>query len=435
MEKIGSIWSESTELPCFEALKQDMKTDVLIIGGGIAGLLCAFLLEKAGVPYILAEAERICSGVSKDTTAKITVQHGLLYHKLIREFGLEKAQMYLSANQSALEMYRTLCQTIDCDFQTKDSAVYSLDKSGKIEKELRALQRLGFSAAFREKLELPFPIAGAVCVEKQAQFHPLKFLSVIARGLNIYEKTRVLELLPDRAVTEHGSVQAKKIIVATHFPFLNKHGSYFMKLYQHRSYVLALDNAPIVSGMYVDESDTGLSFRSYGKQLLLGGGGHRTGKNGGGWNELEVFAHHYYPDAQIKACWATQDCMSLDAVPYVGQYSKNTPNLYVATGFNKWGMTSAMAAAQLLADLVLEKSNPYAELFSPSRSILRTQMVVNALESALNLLTPTTPRCPHMGCALKYNPQEHSWDCPCHGSRFTEEGKLLDNPATGDKKL
>ena len=435
MDHVGSIWTETADFPQFETLKQDMKTDVLIVGGGIAGLLCAYMLEQTGVSYILVEAKRICSGITKDTTAKITSQHGLIYDRLIKEFGLEKARMYLDANQTALEKYRILCQTIDCDFQTKDSSVYSLYKDGKIEKEMRALQRLGFSAIFKEKLGLPFPIAGAVCFEQQAQFHPLKFLTAIARGLHIAENTRVMELAPGAAVTAHGTIKAKKIIVATHFPFLNKHGSYFLKLYQHRSHVLTLDNAPTVSGMYVDESDTGLSFRSFGGRLLVGGAGHRTGKKGGGWKELQDFAEKNYPDARITARWATQDCMTLDGIPYVGQYSKHTPDLYVSTGFNKWGMTSAMAAATLLVDLVLEKDNPYAELFSPSRTILRPQLAVNVAESAIHLLTPTTPRCPHMGCALKYNKQEHSWDCPCHGSRFTEDGKLLDNPATGDKKL
>ncbi len=207
-----------------------------------------------------------------------------------------------------------------------------------------------------------------------------------------------------------------------------------MKLYQHRSYVLALENAVNVQGMYVDEADAGLSFRNYDKYLLLGGGDHRTGKQGGGWRELHDFARAHYPQAQICCQWATQDCMSLDSVPYIGQYSKRTPDLYVITGFNKWGMTGAMAGAILLRDTLLDKAPDWAEVFSPSRSILHKQLLINAAESAFNLITPTAPRCPHMGCALKYNREEHSWDCPCHGSRFTKDGKLIDNPATGDLK-
>ena len=126
--------------------------------------------------------------------------------------------------------------------------------------------------------------------------------------------------------------------------------------------------------------------------------------------------------------------MSLDGVPYIGQYSSRTPGLFVATGFNKWGMTSSMAAAMLLSDLVQGRKNPYAQVFSPSRTALRPQLFSNMGKAAVHLLTPRSPRCPHMGCALKWNPQERSWDCPCHGSRFTEEGKLLDNPATGGLK-
>jgi len=431
---MDSIWIKTAQLPRFEALKQDAKTDVLVIGGGIAGILCTHMLQQAGVDCMLLEAGRICSGITKDTTAKITAQHGLIYDKLIRDFGIEKARMYLRANQEALEKYRSLCRGIDCDFQPQASYVYSLEDREKIEKELEALDKLGYPARFAEALPLPFPIAGAVGFEEQGQFNPLKFLSEIAKGLPVYENTEVLELKPGQALTQHGKIKAEKIIVATHFPFINKHGSYFMKLYQHRSYVIALKYARKAQGMYVDESKTGLSFRDYGELLLLGGGGHRTGKKGGGWNELELFAAKHYPDAQTVSRWATQDCMTLDGIPYVGQYSKRTPNLYVATGFNKWGMSSAMAAASLLTDLVQEKRNPYEELYSPSRTMLRPQLAVNAAESAFNLLTPTAPRCPHMGCALKYNAREHSWDCPCHGSRFSKEGRLLDNPATGDLK-
>ena len=429
-----SLWQKTVELPRFDTLDQDLKTDVLIIGGGIAGLLCAYSLKQAGVDCVLVEAKQICSGITKNTTAKITLQHGLIYDKLIRTFGLTAAKLYLKANWSALELYAELSQTIDCDFQRRDSYVYSIDDTRKLEKELTALDKIGYGADFSQQLPLPFPVAGAVRIEHQAQFDPLKFLSAISKDLNIYENSAVLELRPDGAVTAHGVVSADKIIVATHFPFLNKHGSYFLKLYQHRSYVLGLKNGPDINGIYLDENEKGLSFRNAEGFLLLGGGSHRTGKKGGGWQELEAFAQRCYPDAPIAYCWATQDCMSLDGIPYIGRYSAKTPNLYVATGFNKWGMTSAMAAASLLTDLVLGKDNPYIDLFSPSRSILRPQLAVNSFETVVSLMTPTVPRCPHLGCALKYNPAEHSWDCPCHGSRFTSDGKLIDNPSTGDMR-
>lgn len=427
-----SVWSKTVQIQQFEALKEDKHTEVLIIGGGIAGILCAYMLMQAEVPCILVEADRICSGITKNTTAKITSQHGLIYHTLLGRFGAEKTRMYLEANEAALEKYRSLCSGIDCGFEEKDSYVYAVRDIKKIEKELVALGKTGFFAEFAENLPLPFPVAGAVKFPRQAQFHPLAFLAAMAKNLEIYEHTKVRELDGRKAVTEHGTIQADQIIVTTHFPFLNTHGSYFMKMYQHRSYVLALYNAQDVNGMYVDEAKDGMSFRNEKNLLLLGGGSHRTGKAGGGFQVLEEFREQYYPDAQEVCRFAAQDCMTLDRVPYIGNYSARTPGLYVATGFNKWGMTSAMAAAMILTDKILGRENAYADVFSPSRTMLRPQLAINALEALGNLLTPTLKRCPHMGCALKWNRAEQTWDCPCHGSRFTKEGELIDNPATGD---
>lgn len=428
---MDSVWSESVKLPSFKTLSGDLKTDILIIGGGLAGLLCAHMLDKAGADYALVEAERICGKITKNTTAKITSQHGLIYSKLISRFGIEKAQLYLKANEAALDEYRKLCQSVDCDFETANAYVYSLEDRKKIYDEILALNRLGYFSGFIKETTLPFRIAGAVEFKNQAQFNPLKFASEVARNLNIYEKTRVLELVQNTAITSGGKIKANKIIVATHFPFVNKHGSYFLKMYQSRSYVIALENAQNVNGVYLDEAENGMSFRNYKNLLLIGGGGHRTGKQGGNWNEIQDFAKRHYPKAKEKYRFATQDCMTLDGVPYIGNYSKNTPDLFVATGFNKWGMTSSMAAAAILTDLVQGKKNQYAKVFSPSRTILRPQLAVNAAEAMISLLKPTIKRCPHMGCALKWNKGEHTWDCPCHGSRFSENGKLIDNPATG----
>ncbi len=426
------IWEKNIPRVTFDALKGSKTTDVLIVGGGIAGLLCAFKLINAGVDCILVEADRICGGVTGCTTAKITLGHGLIYDKLINRFGENNARIYLNAQIWAGEEYARLCRSIECDYEVRDACVYSLHDRKKIEREIAALHRLGANAEFSDACELPLQTAGAVCVKNQAQFHPLKFLYGIAKNLPIYENTKVIEYYPYRVATIHGDIRFKKMIVATHFPIWNKHGGYSLKLYQHRSYVIALKGAQTVQGMYVDEADTGLSFRSHGNLLLLSGGDHRTGKQGGCWQVLEDFAEKHYRDAKIVDRWATQDCMSLDGVPYIGQYSKSTPDVYVATGFNKWGMTNAMAAAAILCDLVREKSNPHAGVFSPSRNIFHPQLAVNAFESAIGLLTPTVPRCPHLGCALKYNRAEHTWDCPCHGSRFTEGGELINNPATDD---
>lgn len=427
-----SVWKETAALPAFPPLDGDTRTDVLIIGGGLAGILCAHMLAKSGVDYTLIEADRICSGVTQNTTAKITSQHGLIYDKLSHQFDDATARMYWEANESAIAQYRTLSRDIPCDLETKNAFVYSKTETKKLKKELETLERLRIPAAFKKDISLPFSVAGAIRFPHQAQFNPQKFVSGIANGLRIFENTAAQAFRGNTVLTNRGTITANKIILTTHFPIINKHGAYFLKMYQHRSYVLALENAPAVDGMYVDEAKTGLSFRNYGNLLLLGGGSHRTGKKGGNWTELEAFAKTHYPDAKIKYRWATQDCMTLDGIPYIGQYSKHTPDLYTATGFNKWGMTASMVAAMILSDMVQGIENPYATVFSPSRSILRPQLMVNAVETTLNLLTPTKPRCPHLGCALKWNPIEHTWDCPCHGSRFTQQGKLINNPANDD---
>ncbi len=424
---MASIWTETATLPCFPALKGDLKTDVLIIGGGITGLLCARKLQDAGIDCAVAEADTICSCITKDTTAKITAQHGLIYHKLIKKFGTEKAGLYLKANLDALDAFRQLG-----DVERKNNFVYSLDDRKKLEKELSALEKLGYPAQIFDTVPLPLQTAGAVMFPDQAQFHPLKFLGGIVKDLKIYEHAPIRELKKFTAVSDHGTIRAEKIIIATHFPILNKHGFYYIKMYQHRSYCLGLANVPAVDGMFVDESQTGLSFRQQDDILILGGGSHRTGKHGGNWAELKTFAKANYPGAKIRYRWATQDCMTLDGVPYIGQYSSRTPGLYVATGFNKWGMTSAMTAATVLCDLICGRPDPYGGVFSPSRSILHPQLAVNSFEAVTNILRFTKKRCPHLGCALKWNPQERSWDCPCHGSRFDENGKLLNDPATGD---
>ncbi len=432
---MDSLWSKTAQKTAFPTMKKDEKTEILIIGGGITGVLCAYLLEKAGVDYRLVEAKEIGSGITKDTTAKITCQHGLIYQKIADTYGLEQAGQYLSANRAALEQYHRLCGDVDCEFQFQDSFVYATENREKLEREANIIRRLGCPASLVTDVPLPVSTVGAVSIPGQAQFHPLKFLYGLAAGLRIWEHTKVQQFVPDGVLTDCGKITAKKVIVATHFPMLNKHGGYFLKLYQHRSYVLALEGASLPEGMYVDEADSGLSFRRYGGLLLLGGGGHRTGKSGGGWREQERLAARWYPRSREVARWATQDCMSLDGMPYIGRYCHHTPNLYVATGYNKWGMTSAMVAATVLADMVRGRENPLAPLFDPSRRLWHPQLAINSGEAVLGLLKLTRPRCPHLGCALTYNPQEHSWDCPCHGSRFGEDGQVIDNPATDDIDL
>ncbi len=416
-------------MPGSPACTGDEKTDVLIIGGGIAGLLSAYRLKQAGVECLVLEADRIGGGITANTTAKITSQHGFCYHKLLEKYDEDTVRLYFRANQAALEEYRHMAENIPCDFEKKDNFVYSLSDPMIPERELDALSRLGIPGELAENLPLPMATAGAVRFREQAQFHPLKFLAGIAGDLNIREHTKVLKIRKGSVITDRGIIRAEKILVATHFPILNHRGLYFMKQYQSRSYVLALEGAQQLEGMYLDGSGQGLSFRNYGNTLLLGGGSHRTGKASKGWEPLSVFAKAHYPAAGEVARWAAQDCMTLDGIPYIGRYSPRTPWLYVATGFNKWGMTGAMVSSMILRDLILDRENRFAPVFRPDRPLSWPQLTDNILESAANLLKLSRPRCPHLGCALQWNPWEHSWDCPCHGSRFSESGKLLDGPA------
>lgn len=427
---MSSLWNKTCKHTPTKPLRQDIKTDVLVIGGGLAGILCARKLTDAGVDCVLVEATRLCQGVTCNTTAKITAQHGLIYHKLLKKFGPVTARLYFEANAAALEEYRALAQDVDCGFEDRDNYIYSRTDRFPLDQELDALEQLGIPAQLTEGLDLPFYTVGAVKFPWQGQFHPLKFAYAMAKGLTVYENTAVREFTPHGILTDAHIIHAERIVVCTHFPMLNKHGSYFLKLYQDRSYAVAIQNGTHLDGMYLDQESGGLSLRNAGEYLILGGGSHRPGRKGAGWTELTNAAKRFWPSNPITCRWATQDCMTLDGMPYIGRYSARTRDLYVATGFNKWGMTSSMAAANILTNLITGKDDPYAHIFSPSRSILRPQLVLNGVEYAADLLTPTRPRCPHMGCALQWNKAERTWDCPCHGSRFSADGALLDNPAT-----
>lgn len=426
-----SIWSDSVKnsnINNQKKLNGDIKTDVLIIGGGLAGVLCAYKLQEERIDYILVEAKTIGNGVTANTTAKITAQHGLIYSDIIKKYGVNRAKKYYEVNIKALKEYKKLSKKIPCDFEEKTAYLYSLDKPKRLEKEIKAYKKIGIPYILEKNPPLPFKTVGALGMENQAQFNPLKFILGIAKELNIYENTYINEIKDNTAFTSKGSITAKKIILTTHFPFINIPGLYFMKMHQHRSYVVAYQNAKNVDGMYIDERKDGYSFRNYNDYLLIGGGGHKTGKKGGNYTEIRSLAKIVYPKAEEKYNWATQDCITLDSIPYIGIHRKSAPNLYIATGFNKWGMTGTMAAAAVLKDLIINEKSKYEKLFSPQRSIWHPRLFANIISSTIGLLT-IGKRCPHLGCALQWNRAERSWDCPCHGSRFDKKGNLIQNPA------
>ncbi len=428
-----SIWSDTCQTndksnPCLEG---HINTDVLIIGGGMAGILCAFTLKQRGVDCVVVEAQTVGSGATCNTTAKLTAQHGLCYATLIKRHGTAIAKQYHDANTHALTEFERLSTIYPCDFERKTAYVFSVDNRKKLEAEASAYARLGMTPVMLDNPPLPFKTVGAIGMSEQAQFHPLKLLYALAKELKIYENTKVTSIDDNTVHTQRGSINAKHIVLATHFPFVNIPGLYFLKMYQHRSYVLALKQAPLIPDMFVDEQQDGHSFRTYQDVLLVGGGDHRTGQKGGGWEALRTLVAQAYPNAVEAYAWATQDCMTLDSTPYIGVHRQTAQQLYVATGFNKWGMTGSMTAATLLTNIIITGKSDYENLFAPSRSLLRPQLFVNIAHAAAGLVTPGK-RCTHMGCKLHWNAAERSWDCGCHGSRFSRSGDVLDTPAKKD---
>ena len=473
-----SLWSESCKFRKREALNKDIKTDVLVIGAGIAGILTAYMLKQRGREVVVIDAAEIASGNTKNTTAKITSQHDLIYSKLITEFGEEKARQYAKANELAIKKYKEIIEykRIECDFEEKPAYVYSLNEVDVLKEEAEAAKKLGIDAEFVQEANLPFKINGAIKFNNQAQFNQLKFLKDISNELVIYENTRALEIKENLVVTSGGNITAKNIVVATPYPIMNAPGYYFMKMHQERSYVLALENKSEVDGMYIDLNKEGYSFRTYNNLLLLGGISHRTGENeeGGSYDELRKVAKRLYPKAKEKYHWSAQDCMTIDGIPYIGRYSSETPNIYVATGFNKWGMTSSMVSAMIISDMILEKENDFSEIFSPRRfdlSLSINNIANDLIETAKNFIAQkvyipsseiehiknghggiieyngekvgvyknkegkeffVSTKCTHLGCQLSWNADELTWDCPCHGSRFDYKGRLIGSPATKD---
>lgn len=432
---MGSVWQEREFCKAYPSVGGDLETEVLVIGGGMAGILCARLLQDAGKQVTVVEAKRIGSAVTARTTAVLTAQHDMLYQDMITKFGFDTAKAYLHANLDAVKTFRKMSQTIPCDFEEKPSIQFTTTSPTRMCKEAKTVQRLGFSAVYQSHAPVLEEAIGAVVYPGMAQFHPLKFLAGAAKGLTIYENSRVLDLDGTVAQLKNGRIRAKKVIVATHFPFIDRRGLFFIKLYQNRSYVLALENAPNPGATMAELEGQGIYLRRWGDLLLLGGGDHRTGKKSGSLAFLRDYAQIHFPRSREKLTWANQDCMSLDGLPYVGTYSPNIPNVYVATGFNAWGMTNSMVAAQVLTDMICGRKHPLEKALSPDRSVLRKQLFVNLGETVTDFVIPTTKRCPHLGCALRWNPQEHSWDCPCHGSRFAHDGKLLNDPAQKDVEI
>ena len=386
---MNSLWlTENKNNSKFESLSKNINTDVCIIGAGIFGMTCGYYLSKAGLNVSIIEKNEIGHKTTGHTTAKITSQHGLFYTYLVETYGEGFAKDYLSANQEAIENIKNIIddEKINCDFERQSNFVYTTNPNEvtQIKKEVDVLNALGFPANFVTKTGLPFDVAGAVQCKNQAQFNPIKYLNGLTKCISknngeIFTNTTVTDVkkIGDNfyIFTPNNVVISKYVILASHYPFVNFPGIYFFKMYQASSYVIGVDvKKTINNGMYITASDPTFSFRTANyngkKILLLGGCGHKTGTPApyeDTYGTLENYAKQLYPNCEILFRWDTRDCITLDKIPYIGHFSNVMDNIYVGTGFNKWGMTTSNVAANIVCDMILGKENKYAYVFDSTR--------------------------------------------------------------------
>ncbi|MGM9973786.1 MAG: FAD-dependent oxidoreductase [Clostridiaceae bacterium] len=489
-----SLWLDSTTLPSFPPLNEDISTDILIVGGGITGITAAYLLSTSSYKVTLIEGSTLLQGTTGYTTAKITCQHGIIYDELINHFGEDKAALYYKSNQEAAEFIKNIIKKegINCDYSEERAYVYTLEESyvKTLEKEFKAYEALNIpDIKYHSSLPLPLPVKAAVSIGGQGQFNPAKYLEHLIKkakenNVTFYEHTRAQDMDADDGIyinTEKGPrIKAKKVIIASHFPFYDKKGMYFARMHPERSYIIALKpKNPFPGGMYINAETPSRSLRGaqYNNEniLLVGGEGHKTGQKDftpGCYLNLREFAEETYGIEEILYRWSAQDLVTLDKVPYIGHLTNDTPNIFVATGFRKWGMTNGTSAAHILRDLVLEIENPYEGLYTPRRfkadpsikeginqnSNVAKEFIKGKVKNypdnysdlkneegrivsykgkragvykdKVGKLYMVDTTCTHMKCELNWNSAESTWDCPCHGSRFTYKGEIIEGPAT-----
>ena len=491
---MNSFWINSIKNnKNFEKLNSNIETDVCIIGAGIFGVTCAYYLSNLGYNVTVLEKYKVGEKTTGHSTSKITSQHGLFYTYLINSYGNKFAKDYLDANEEAIKNIKDIIdkEKISCDFEYQNSYVYTTKKSelNSIKKEVDAVTSLGFqNCDFVTKAGLPFDIKGAVCFKNQAQFNALKYVlglceKITLKSGKIFTNTTVTDIKEENnsyiTFTENNIVKSKYVIIASHYPFINFPGFYFTKMYQSTSYVIAVDSKKtLFNGMYINSTPPILSYRTAkldGKNILLvAGGDHKTGqptsyKDSYGLLENEV--KKYYPNCEIISKWNTRDCISLDKIPYIGKYSNIMPNMFIGTGFKKWGITLSNVAANIIVDDIVGKNNKYSYLFNSTRvkplknidemknivvqstnslflnKIKRPNMrfeeiapnsgsiieinhqKVGIYKDTSNNIYAVKPICTHLGCLLSWNDVDKTWDCPCHGSRFDYRGNNIYDPA------
>jgi glycine/D-amino acid oxidase-like deaminating enzyme/nitrite reductase/ring-hydroxylating ferredoxin subunit len=488
-----SYWIDSTPPTGYPALTADLEVDVVVIGGGIVGVSTAWELATRGRTVALLEAGRIVASVTGYTTAKLSSLHTLRYATIRRSFGPEAAQLYARSQQAAIERAAATAAELDipCDLERLPAYTYveSEDALGQVHAEVDAAREAGLDASFTTDTGLPFPVAGAIRVEHQAQFHPRKYLLTLAehlvrRGGHIYERTRAIGLeegAPCRVVTEHGTtVTAGDVVVATHYPVFDR-ALLFARLQPRRELVVAgrIPAARDPLGTYITPEANVRSVRTAplgdGHRLLIAtgeqftpGGGHVTVR----WRRLLTWTAERFPGVEITHRWATQDNGTTDQLPYVGLFHPRAKHVHVATGFGGWGMSSGIMAGHLLAASIAGETPPWADLYDPRRlhpvreagPLLKLQATVarhfigdrlqgSEFRSVDEIARGTgavirlsgnqcavyrddtgtvhalSARCTHLGCIVHFNDAERAWECPCHGSRFAPAGSVIQGPA------
>ena len=490
-----SYWVESTNKTNYPKISENVNSDVLIIGGGMSGIATAYMLSESGLNITIVDADRIGMGVTANTTAKITSQHGLIYDYLLNSYNFDTAKAYLDSNEESIKNISNIInkENINCDFSYQDSYVYTCDKSNvsKIVDEVSAVTSLGLKAEYVTECPLPFSIEAAIKFPKQAQFHPRKYiLSLLPilekRGMQIFENSKVTDIKHINNTYEiyidNCKISCKYLVMSSHYPIKNFPGMYFIKMYQDSSYAIGVEfEKDVFDGMYISCDTPVTSFRNIvqdnGKKLLIvGGSSHKTGDTNvdieSSYINLENYIKSIYPKSKIKYRWMTEDCVTLDKIPYIGEFSKFLPNMYVATGYKKWGMTTSHVAAKIISDRILGKENPYEKIYTATRiePIKNSKEFGNMLKQsvyslAINKASPpiisytdlendsggvvdykgeklgiykdkngklfgVVPYCKHLGCELSWNNLEKTWDCPCHGSRYDYTGKIITEPTT-----
>jgi glycine/D-amino acid oxidase-like deaminating enzyme/nitrite reductase/ring-hydroxylating ferredoxin subunit len=484
-----TYWRE-LELPTFKKLTEDISVDVAIVGAGITGITAAYLLAKEGLKVAILEAGGVLNGTTGHTTAKVTAQHGLLYDELLQHFGREKAKLYYESHMNAVQFIKQ--SGIDCDLSEEDAYIYATtdEYAEKLKTEWEAYQKLGIEGEMADSIPFDIPIKKALVMRNQAQFHPLKYLKrlleeAVQAGCSVYENTTATGIEdndsdhPVVATKDGQKVSCKRVIVASHFPFYDGLGFYFARMYADRSYAIGIKTEKeYPGGMYISADDPSRSIRytplNDGKLIIIGGENHKTGQGQdtlSHFDALEKFAEEVFGVKEYSYRWSAQDLVSLDKVPYIGPITDKKEHILVATGYKKWGMTTGTAAGHLLADYILDRDNPYKELYSPSRfdadPDLKSLLTAN-VDVAKHLLkgklefVPKDPgdlkisegsvvmhngkragaykdengklyivdtTCTHLGCETEWNHAEKTWDCPCHGSRFSYAGDVVETPA------